>query len=362
MSYNLKEVIFKLAGVKLSEGKERFEFDDTYQKVSFKDSATDDIKNTNLSEIERIESQSHNTTTNFAADASIPAASKTKPKKLKKKKNKDAFGTRAIHWGSVEVISFPRTVGYHCVPNKGLHPLGLCMDAVSKESLTIDEYQLNYDSDLLARSNNLFIKSKARKSFDITSETLHVDKKFETRQFDYKSGSINPLFQATIEEERIILLGNIRERSGSFSELVPPEISDSNREIKSIRSSRDNTGCSCRPVKLDKLSVSKMKSELFIHGHSVGITDKDEIEKLSKADLTSKLRDALKFCELCVTNNCECVQYGIPCSAETCGCLRGAHHQGQKLACHNSYGQLIFNPDEVKTYRQKILAGNNNHT
>jgi hypothetical protein len=48
----------------------------------------------------------------------------------------------------------------------------------------------------------------------------------------------------------------------------------------------------------------------------VGICNKDEIEKLSKTELTSSVKEMLKLCELCVDNNCECVQLGVPCSAE----------------------------------------------
>jgi hypothetical protein len=36
---------------------------------------------------------------------------------------------------------------------------------------------------------------------------------------------------------------------------------------RNIRATRDLTGCTCKALKVDKLSVIKMKTELSAHGH-----------------------------------------------------------------------------------------------
>ena len=100
----------------------------------------------------------------------------------------------------------------------------------------------------------------------------------------------------------------------------PHPIADLNRDLRNIRATRDTTGCSCKALKVDKLSIVKMKSELAAHGHLVGICGKDTIEKLSKTELTSTVKDMLKLCQMCTENNCECVQLGVPCSAEVRYC------------------------------------------
>jgi len=73
---------------------------------------------------------------------------------------------------------------------------------------------------------------------------------------------------------------------------------------------RDKTGCSCKPVKIDKLSVGKIKSELSLHGHLIGLA-REDVDKLTKAELTSKMREVLKNCPMCVASNCECVKLGV---------------------------------------------------
>jgi len=47
--------------------------------------------------------------------------------------------------------------------------------------------------------------------------------------------------------------------------LSPHVIAELNKELKAIQRSRDEgVGCSCKPVKVDKLSVGKMRSELLL--------------------------------------------------------------------------------------------------
>ena len=92
------------------------------------------------------------------------------------------------------------------------------------------------------------------------------------------------------------------------------------RELKQLRSTRDQSGCSCKPTKVDKLSNGKIKSELVANGHLIGLNHAD-IDTLSKAELTLKMKEVLKHCPMCISNACECVQQGIGCFAEVCGCI-----------------------------------------
>ena len=122
------------------------------------------------------------------------------------------------------------------------------------------------------------------------------------------------------------------------------DVSDFNKELKSIRTTRLETGCNCKPIKIDKLSVVKMKSELISLG---GIPA--EVEKLNKSDLTTALKEKLLNCRLCIDNGCSCVEMCIPCSAESCGCLKGGNKSHNN--CANPNGQEIFNPEDVFQYR-----------
>lgn len=200
-----------------------------------------------------------------------------------------------------------------------------------------------------------------------------------------------------------------------------------------------NTGCSCKAIKVDKLSVVKMKetyaqvcgslggfeaasamasqAEAQTAGGEEG-TEKDgqtseeaaraadkaaadspprplskaQVELLSKADLAATLREVLKFCALC-TRDCECLQLGIGCSGETCGCLRREVQRAGSLSvssissisgssgssggdsdssssgglallpnqgCGNPYGRQLFDQETVNAYRKRVLASLHN--
>ena len=64
---------------------------------------------------------------------------------------------------------------------------------------------------------------------------------------------------------------------------IEPSMADLNKELSIIRQSRDqNRGCTCRPIKIDKLSVVKMKTELM---ENKGIMcTSAEVESLSKGN------------------------------------------------------------------------------
>jgi hypothetical protein len=132
-------------------------------------------------------------------------------------------------------------------------------------------------------------------------------------------------------------------------------LSELGKELNKIRLNRLEVGCMCRPIKLDKLSVTKMKAELT---GNFGLPSA-EVEVLSKSELTSRLREAIQGCQLCVTNNCACVQQDIPCSADTCNCLKGRVRTEAQQPCSNRNGQWVFDPDAVNRYRCQFISVDN---
>ena len=237
---------------------------------------------------------------------SIAVATSTQKKKKKSRKKKlvegSASSEKRVSWGKVDEILFRRDISYDKVPSNGLYPLGLGVEE-GVETWVLDEFSSTQQAALIARANEKGL-------FALTGSSSLSP--LETRQFDYRTGK-NPLFQSLTEEERVVLLTpyNLNDKS---SDSHP--ISELNKDIKSIRMTRDNTGCSCKATKMDKLSVGKMKSELLTHGHHIGITTTEQIETFSKIELTAKTREMLKYCNLCVTDSCECVRLGVGCSAE----------------------------------------------
>jgi len=96
-----------------------------------------------------------------------------------------------------------------------------------------------------------------------------------------------------------------------------------------------------------------------------------KIEKMKKAELIQQLKEYTKYnCQLCITNECECVALNIPCSMMTCHCIRSPHivvmegnanaiddmHQMQGESCANPHGRDIFDPEKVGNYRQQVLS------
>ena len=165
-------------------------------------------------------------------------------------------------------------------------------------------------------------------------------------------------------------------------------IAELNKELKAIQRSRhEGVGCSCKPVKVDKLSVGKMRAELLLLSTTLS---KESVEALPKAELVAALKDALRGSALC-QDGCECKNLGVPCSAEVCACLRKVHAEttfstapstsastssatGTEATaasasssaaavvamprgqlCGNPAGRLVFDQEAVHVYRRRIL-------
>lgn len=268
--------------------------------------------------------------------ASLKNKKKREQKKKKQEMTRHTLNSNKVTFGTVEEILFSREISYDAIPSKGAYPLGLG-DFESRGNIQeVDAYCAEQQRILRVRSasfENTATSSSSSNSLPglLTGIVEAELETIESRQYDYKQGKRNLLFEPTSEEERLVILGSFISGSGmrkahthQESEILGHHsigthshpIADLNRDVRNIRATRDSTGCTCKALKVDKLSVIKMKAELFAHGHLVGFCSKEAVEKLSKTELISTVKDMLKLCPLCTENNCECVQLGIPCSAE----------------------------------------------
>ena len=194
----------------------------------------------------------------------------------------------------------------------------------------------------------------------------YASRPLETRQYDYRSWS-NPLFYSLDEDKRIQILTaadphpETSRRSNSLG-MEPSSSSNMfteiNNEIRVIKNMRGESGCSCKHTKVDKLSVSKLKSELLNNCHlsAVQQLSKDDIDKLSKPELINKVKDTLRYCVMCVDNDCACVQQGVQCSSQLCSCLRSGYHPGESQSCANPEGRDLYDVMRVRKYRRDILT------
>jgi hypothetical protein len=137
---------------------------------------------------------------------------KKKKKKSKKKKNRSransavsAADQKHVHWGDVNEVLFERDIGEGTVPNSGLYPVALG-DECARVTSTVDDHTQTQQLNLLQRVvdmglslESLYISSSASAADD---EDASKSRHLETRQFDYKKGSSNPLFTPLPETER----------------------------------------------------------------------------------------------------------------------------------------------------------------
>eukprot|EP01038_Epipyxis_sp_PR26KG_P010850 gene10850-14566_t len=298
--------------------------------------------------------------------------SKSKKKRMKKKAKeiaKHAKESRHVSWGSVEEICFTRSLGFSSIPNQGEYPCGLGCE-IERQIYSIEDLFMYQQAQLMEKARILCLPSPNIHNFadsSLNGNHHYMATLFETRQYDYRHGVKNPLFTTFPENERIkVIMACKSEWSPAYENQADRTkdsfLSDINKEIKAIQSSRSTGGCSCRAVKLDKLSITKMRSELLNHGHLISLTNKDEINQLSKSDLTHKVRDVLKQCVLCALNNCECMQLDVSCIGALCGCLRGGLRAGHSQSCANPNGRDTFDEERVTLFRKKLLSDlkNNN--
>jgi len=262
-----------------------------------------------------------------------------------------------VKWGNAINILFERDLSASAVPNSGAFPLGLGKECERVERSVDDQCSI-MQADLIQRAREQGIDTHfvGRARASSVSEEYEGGGRvgfspLESRQYDYRSDK-NKLFSPLSEEERIVILG---QDPSKFEVCQDCSLSEFNTSVKAIRLTRDDSGCTCRAVKLDKLSVVKMKARLEEMNEQVGMNSA-QINALSKAQLITILKEALKDCPMCITNDCICIQMGVSCTAEVCACLkRGISSDGKRQECLNPNGQDIFNVDKVNEYRRVVL-------
>lgn len=148
---------------------------------------------------------------------STASSTTSPPKKKKKKKNRNknkkkkktkavvidsddeetpTTPSKSVSFDSVKVKSFERCLGTDAVPYDGGWPLGLGPALGDLESVPIDAYETSKQERLRIRALEKGVLK------DIAGE----DAVLETRQWDYKHKSKNPLFHLLQEEQRMDLL------------------------------------------------------------------------------------------------------------------------------------------------------------
>lgn len=242
-------------------------------------------------------------------------AKKTAKNRAKKARKKNKVqSTPLITFGPVEVITFNLDLGFDVVPGYGYSPLGLGQPINKKLYPNLEAYEQHLHSNQDAPST------------PVTSKDSHTSAKYQ------------PLSEA----ERIQLFC-------TYSSLQPDAhshtITELNKELRSIRDTRNTTGCSCKKVKVDKLSAGKMRTELIAKGISSEI-----VQNMSKTELSEKLKQF--GCLMCLTNDCECIVNGVPCMVDICGCI---HKASTAQECGNVNGKVVFDAEAVHAFRNIML-------
>lgn len=129
------------------------------------------------------------------------------------------------------------------------------------------------------------------------------------------------------------------------------DVAEHHRDIKAIQLSRATVGCSCKPLKLDKLNMAKLREEIIAR-RPAG-EGAEDLSTMKRTELVSCLKDLLLLaqtngsgsCSLCTANGCDCVRGDIACNAR-CSCTD----------CGNPQGRDVFDAVKVQGYRRRILA------
>eukprot|EP00596_Hydrurales_sp_CCMP1899_P004429 CAMPEP_0119039018 /NCGR_PEP_ID=MMETSP1177-20130426/8291_1 /TAXON_ID=2985 /ORGANISM="Ochromonas sp, Strain CCMP1899" /LENGTH=231 /DNA_ID=CAMNT_0007002369 /DNA_START=115 /DNA_END=811 /DNA_ORIENTATION=+ len=165
-----------------------------------------------------------------SSDTLSGTASMKNKKKRDQKKKKQELSRLANHnkvtFGTAEELLFARDISYDAVPSKGAYPLGLG-DFESSVIQTVDDYCAEQQQNLRDRSASFEITPSTSASTSPTEPSSIIEKlgqeTFESRQYDYKRGQRNQLFEPTSEEERLVILGSFISSSGLKKSIIQHE-------------------------------------------------------------------------------------------------------------------------------------------
>lgn len=274
-----------------------------------------------------------------------------------------------ISWGHVDEILFERGIGFDCIPSKGGYPLGLgefvevctsSVDELFSRRQYLECLAANHAEAAIMSAQSVSGKKKSsagkktansqrKDSFDkhsdhpITPEEMTADEIIQMMDA-----------QVISEADRIRTLSNLtlhhHQNNHSNLHVSPVVLDEVNHEINSIRNSRQHIGCSCKPVKVDKMNVNQLKAKLHQFESQLP-PNVGPIDKMKKADLLVHVKEFVKDCKQCIDNNCECVRLEISCAVFACDCMKGSPKD-----CHNTFNAGIFDPDETDVVRKQVLV------
>jgi len=247
-------------------------------------------------------------------------------------------------------------------------------------TVTLDDYERERQARLRQRAFEKGIKEYPSKDDNDLQSTI-----LETRQWDYKQSTKNPLFHLLTEEDRMQLLleastpensdtidYSIRksptkndhvnnspkskiskrnnkngsgERTGSgsssfaeqynetYTQVEVHRVRNELEELRFQRTGRGHRGCQCRKLDVYLLPPHGGGGKKAHHRRLAVKRVKEELQKRQLLPSTHKTREELEILlhhavereACCISNDCPCVRSGIDCQADVCDCWHDSH-------------------------------------
>jgi hypothetical protein len=320
------------------------------------------------------------------------AKPKKKRKKRKKKKKKAGAAplsspvqanAKTVSFGDVQTRSFARSFYSDGVPSDGGWPLGFSNEEPyhdAPDPVSVEDYEIDKQARLEERWYQVV---------DTDGGETAPPQELETRQWDYKFGTKNPLFRALSEKARMHTIMGISEntasspssspskktasptqgrrtrsnsdlgtrsskgrtRSGSYSSSHSASLRSNSytedkdvdfearhvmhelEQLRTSRSKRGAKGCTCRkllvyippPGSGKKAAHRRMKVPKL----KEELRARNALSSLSpnaSREEMERLLIELVQNEPCCGPDCECVQNGIECQSDACTCWHAAAH------------------------------------
>ena len=208
-------------------------------------------------------------------------AKKSAKNRAKKARKKNKSRTVLVSFGPAEVIEFTLELGVTVVPASGSHPLGLGYPISTRVFPTLDEYEATlkgYEKRPIAIEELKTLSFASGLSKDktpiparATSCDVYPNELASTANNALRSrsnSSCHSSYPALSEAERVQLfcLSHLTPTAqtaiGVVGSTTPHHhqhvLSEVNKDLRTIREGRNATGCTCRKIKIDKLSTGKV--------------------------------------------------------------------------------------------------------
>lgn len=128
------------------------------------------------------------------------------------------------------------------------------------------------------------------------------------------------------------------------------------RELDKLRQSRSaHRGCSCQKLRAERLHLGRVRAELRRRNALPPHCD-----MMTGDQLRNRLRQVVatrdRLCCGDASGACECVQQGIECQSNLCGCACCFEHEKMDRDCANPHGMNVLDPDAVHAHRLQFLT------